>query len=254
MGRRPIVWRRDNSKSYQRFAKKDKLHSIAKFDIEKLELLPFTQKRRISPTRYGQNYDHLIQRFLESKIGCDYNDVYSELCQRVPLKYRHQWKYSSAGRRYAYKMPSAFHTETPFWAVGQKTKLVVNMETRCLCLESEPQPIRPKLSGKVYRPFKVSSFIIRACTLKQLLTKKHFELQAKEMHVSLKRYWKICRQIDDKISTWVLGNSFYLIQLTDKTIVKVWGIGYYPVSEFGKEVISAWAKSLQLTIGDAAFL
>lgn len=271
MGRRPNIWNirtrgcRGSSSWVSGYTKQT--DEISKFDIEKLELLPFVESRK-----YVDNYRyrHLrtpIHHFLRDQVGRDYDDVYSELVQQIPKKLRHLMSFEQ------YKMPSSFDPSVSRWYMngysyrfnhGESYGFFVDLETRVLgYIErigrkhiQEEERVKP-----VYQPFSMNSFKIRYdygqnFVFKQLKEYADFEAEAAKMKHCVRSYWSHCTEFERKTSIWSLSNrteKTLTIQLINNEVVQVRGLSNRRATEEEKKVVEHWAVWLKLTVSEYAF-
>jgi hypothetical protein len=243
MGRRPKIWDYDSAECHRSSGVKNKVatNGIAKFDIEKLELLPF-KERVLTGVKLG-GYDNKIMRFLESRMGRDYDEVYSELCQQVPSRYRYDvWNLD--------RMPRSFHPTTCFWEIDS-SGFGVDLETRTLCRNAQQSKSKER-SEVVYQPFEVIRFTTKNYAIQQLLTEKDFAKEGKQMQHCVRTYFKRCHYVSDKISIWSLCDGLdklLTIELNDKMIVQVRGFRNRPANTLESSWVKDWAGRLGLTLG-----
>jgi hypothetical protein len=268
MSLRPNIWNIRSHKPYTRLTNNESLtHDFAKFDLEKFDSLPFVENQR-NRNHYG--WPRLltpIDRFLMRQVGRDYDEVFSELVNHIPLKLRHRIKV------YSYKLPSSFHPDATRWylddrfnyrRLGEPYGFYVDLETRVLghvqrISHSALKEI--KLAKPVYQPFKLDTFKVRFdygqnFVFKQLLNYKDFEDEAVHMKHCIRWYWQRCTLFYYQISIWSLSNKngrILTIQLTDRRIVQVKGEKNRKATEIERKLIAHWAKWLGLTIADFAF-
>jgi PcfJ-like protein len=244
MGRRPKIWDYDSAECHRSSNRKGTVattNAIAKFDIEKLELLPF-KERVLTGVKMG-GYDNKIMRFLESRMGRDYDEVYSELCQQVPSRYRYDvWNLN--------RMPCSFHPTTCFWEIDS-SGFGVDLETRTLCRNAQQSKSKER-SEMVYQPFEVIRFTTKNYAIQQLLTEKDFAKEGKQMQHCVRTYFKRCHYVSDKISIWSLCDGLdklLTIELNDKMIVQVRGFRNRPAKALEISWVKDWAGRLGLTLG-----
>jgi hypothetical protein len=254
MGRRPKVWNYDSAECHRSSGVKNKVatNGIAKFDIDNLELLPF-KERVLTGVKMG-GYDNKIMRFLESRMGRDYDEVYSELRQQVPRRYKYDvfWspcRYRDIDRN-PYRMPRSFHPTTCFWEIAL-SGFGVDLETRTLCWNARASKSKER-SEVVYQPFEVIRFTTKNYAIQQLLTEKDFEKEGKQMQHCVRTYFKRCHYVSDKISIWSLCDGLdklLTIELNDKMIVQVRGFRNRPANTLESIWVKDWAGRLGLTLG-----
>jgi hypothetical protein len=256
MGRRPKVLEFNNTACHPFRVEKNKIatRSIAKFDIEKLELLPFKERGERQKFKNGSCLAQ-ITRFWVRRVGRDYDEVYSEFCQLVPRKYKHSTR--TFGEC---KMPSSFDPATRFWQIplsgrSASNPLKVDLETRTLCRD-EVLGTGNACTKEVYRPFEVIRFTTKNYAIQQLLTEVDFAKEGKLMQHCVRTYFKRCHYVSDKISIWSLSDKLdklLTIELRDKTIVQVKGVRNRPAEALERVWLKDWAGRLGLAISDYAF-
>jgi PcfJ-like protein len=251
MGRRPKVWNYDSYACHRYSGVKNKVatNGFTKFDIEKLELLPF-KERVLTGVKMG-GYDNKITRFLESRVGRDYDEVYSELCQQVP----HRYKYDVFGTPWNhYRMPRSFHPTTCFWEIAS-SGFGVDLETRTLCWNARESKSKTR-SETVYQPFEVIRFTTKNYAIQQLLTEKDFAKEGEQMQHCVRTYFKRCHYVSDKISIWSLCDrldKLLTIELNDKMIVQVRGFRNRPANTLEIIWVKDWAGRLGLGLSCNVF-
>jgi hypothetical protein len=263
MGRRPKFWnfRTHRSKRW-RTEYKDETKEISKFDIERYELLPFSE--RTHRQRYRNHYlKSPIERFLMDQVGRDYDDVFSELVQHIPRKYHECLNIND------YKMPSSHHPEVSRWYMKEYWQSVhgfyVDLETRVLCFhervgrrkEAEEVKVKP-----VYKPFSIVQFKMtrndygQKYVFNQLLTYEDFEDEAVRMRHCIRTYWQRCTYFNQQVSIWSLtcGNAKVMtIEVNKGEIYQVRGHLNRKANENERLIIESWAKWLHLGIREFAF-
>lgn len=271
MGRRPNIWNirthgcRGNTNWVSGYTKQT--NEISKFDIEKIELLPFVESRKFVD-RYRFRHLHTpIDRFLRDQVGRDYDEVYSELVQQIPVKLVHLLALEQ------YKMPSSFHLEASRWYIdkysyrfnhGESYGFFVDLETRVLGFTERigRKHIEKEERAKpAYQPFNMDSFKIRYdysqnFVFKQLKEYAEFEAEAAKMKHCIRSYWSHCTEFERKTSIWSLSNraeKILTIQLVNNEIVQVRGLCNRRATEEEKKVIEHWASWLKLTVSEYAF-
>jgi PcfJ-like protein len=262
MGRQPHVWEFHGHRVKRwRDDPKDITNEIAKFDIDRLELLPFKYRR----VRRFSNYclKSPINQFLRGQIGRDYDEVFSELTALIPRKYHNTVDISD------YKMQSSFHPEATRWFLDKHYArnaygFYVDLETRVLCYEP-PLGYRKiqeiERAKPVYAPFSVSFFKVRYdygqnYVFNQLLVYEDFENEAFKMRHCIRNYWHFCVDFINKTSIWSMSNGtdkVLTLELRNGRIIQVRGLLNRRATEEEQKVIVYWAEWMKMTIYECAF-
>jgi PcfJ-like protein len=271
MGRRPNIWNirtrgcRGSNSWVSGYTKQT--NEISKYDIEKLELLPFIESRKFVDHYRGRHLRTPIDRFLRDQVGRDYDEVFSELVNHIPKKLHHCLSMES------YKMPSSFHPSETRWYLnsfayrfnhGEPFGFFVDLETRVLGYVerigrkyiNEEEREKP-----VSQPFRLDTFKTRYdysdnYVFKQLVKYADFEVEAAKMKHCIRSYWSRCTNLAEKTSIWSLSirnHKTLTIQITNNQIVQVRGLSNRRATETEQIVITQWAIWLKLTILEYAF-
>jgi hypothetical protein len=262
MGRQPHVWEFHGRRVKRwRDDPKDITNEIAKFDIDRLELLPFKYRR----VRRFSNYclKSPINQFLRGQIGRDYDEVFSELVALIPRKYRTCVDIAD------YKMQSSFHPEATRWFLDKHYArnaygFYVDLETRVLCYEP-PLSFRKiqeiERAKPVYAPFSVSFFKVRYdygqnYVFNQLLVYEDFENEAFKMRHCIRNYWHFCVDFTNKTSIWSMStgtDKVLTLELRHGRIIQVRGLWNRRATEEEQKVIVYWAEWMKMTVYECAF-
>ena len=264
MGRRPNIWNirtrgcRGSSSWVSGYTKQTK--EIAKFDIEKLELLPFVESKKYVDAYRWRHLRTPITHFLRNQVGRDYDEVYSELVKQIPKKMRHCIDI------YQYKMPSSFHPELSRWYLNDREGygFFVDLDTRVLGYVERigrRQILEEERAKPVYQPFRMDMFKIKCpygqnFVFKQLLTYEDFEAEAATMKHCIRSYWSRCTDFPNKTSIWSLSHSnckILTIQIVDNQLVQIRGQYNRKASDEEKKGIEQWTKWLRMSISEYAF-
>jgi hypothetical protein len=271
MGRRPKIWSINaySSKSRWCFSGYKKCtNEIAEFDIDKLELLPFRQsKKHINNPRW-QRTNAPIDNFLMDQVGRDYDEVFSELTEKIPRKYQHRHCINLSD----YKMPNSFHPSVKRWFFNDYSHrrdeptdgFYVDLETRTLgyiqgvgkYAMAEIERAKP-----VFQPFSLNMFKIRYdygknYVFQQLLTYEDFEHEAAKMRHCIRGYWYQCTTLYNETSIWSLSNQkekVLTIEVRKGEIRQVRGLCNRKAVENEKAAVERWAKWMKLTVWEYAF-
>jgi PcfJ-like protein len=266
MGRRPKIWNIRMRKHGGLMIDPERTtKEIAKFDTEKLELLPFKQSFRCN-RGYCAGVRTPIDSFLMNQIGRDYDEVYSELIQNIPKRLRERVALKE------YKMPSSFHPSVSQWFLKDcawyrneaADGFYVDLATNTLGFVEKigKHTLNEEVKTKpAYKPFELEKFKIRCdygqnFVFQQLLTYDDFVKEATKMKHCIRTYWLLCVDMDYKKSIWSLTVGLekkLTLEVSGKMIVQVRGIHNRRADEFEKMVIQKWAVWLKLTISDYAF-
>jgi PcfJ-like protein len=271
MGRRPKIWSinaRSSKSRWHMSGYKKCTNDIAEFDIDKLELLPFTQSKKHITNPRWQRTNAPIDNFLMDQVGRDYDEVFSELTEKIPKKYQHRHCVNLAD----YKMPSSFHPSLKRWFFNDYSHrrddptdgFYVDLDTNTLGFIEKigKYAIQKEEREKpAYKPFDLEKFKIRVdyaqnYVFQQLLTYEDFEKEAKIMRHCIRSYWWVCTHLSSKRSIWSLteGDKKALtIELSDSIITQARGLYNRKATEDEKLAVTKWAAWLKLTIAEYAF-
>lgn len=262
MGRRPKIWNIRNYRSRGWLPdKKDITKEYSKLDLERWETLPFKESKNSIYRHWGWMKSP-IKRFLMDQLGRDYDEVFSELCQNIPAKYRERVNLHD------YKMPSSFHPEVTRWFlddyyswrnVEPQHGFYVDLETRTLgFIERVGRKAQQEIehSKPVYQPFDMDKFKVRYdygqnFVFQQLLTYEDFEKEAFKMKHCVRSYWYRCTVASNKTSIWSLSNrqdKLLTIELLGNQVVQVKGESNRRPVDFEKKVVEHWVHWTGLTI------
>jgi hypothetical protein len=259
MGRQSKVWEFHGHRVKRwRDDRKDRTNEIAKFDIDKLELLPFSHRQERTRS-YKWHLKSPIKPFLRQQIGRDYDEVFSELVALMPHKYR------SVVNSADFKMPSSFHPESTRWEIDCCSNgFYVDLATRVLCYEA-PLGYRHiqeiERAKPVYTPFSVSHFKLRYdygqnYVFNQLLVYEDFEHEAFKMKHCIRGYWHKCVYLANKSSVWSFSNGvnkLLTLELCNGKIVQVRGLCNRKATEQEQKIIMRWAEWMKMTVTEYAF-
>lgn len=266
MGNRPKVWNfRTPRRDGWAIKRKDITNDISKYDVERLDLLPFVESK--PALKYRWNMISPIKNYLMGQIGRDYDVVFSDMLKKIPKKYRKRVSLDT------YKMPSSFHPEATRWFLEDRQwfrdepieGFYVDLETRVLGYIA-PEFTRVEVDAAnrakpVYKPLSMDKFKIRLdygqhYTFQQLLTYDDFVQEAFKMKHCIKTYWNQCTYFDNKTSIWslsVTNEKKLTIQINNRHIVQVRGQKNRRAVDAEKKIVQDWAEWVGFTIADWAF-
>lgn len=228
------------------------------YHIEALEDLPFFEGFKAGVNGNPDFRNLPIGRFLAKQVGRDYDEVFAEIIERIPPRYRHSAsiaEHKMTKHKRSKEVHKGFNLKYSWrddFYVSTETNLICHFERR-----SRKNPNLEERALNVYRPFKRTQFTIKAYYEKnvftQLMTYEAFEKEAREMKHCIRSYWRSCTADVYKTSIWSMrgANEMRLtIQVTDKSIVQVRGLNNRLATLDEALLLKQWASLVDCDIKD----
>jgi PcfJ-like protein len=232
--------------------------------LDKMENLPFEETFQNKGYLHNSLYSFPIQRFLNRQVGRDYDEVYSELLQRIPERYRkaiNKEDFCLTKHKRSKMLHKGFELGYSF----RNPKLFVALENNIICRHPAPNGKKPNkeiFDKPVFRPFKQSQFLIRHQTYRkvsfqQLSTYPAFVQEAKAMKHCVRSYWRSCVSEIYKTSIWSMeidAVKTLTIQISDGQITQVRGVQNRLPTIAEAILIKIWANQITCKISDSAIV
>lgn len=228
------------------------------YQLEQLEDLPFFEGFKAGVRGNPCSRNLPIGRFLAKQVGRDYDEVFAEIIERIPPRYRH------SGGIAELKMTKHKHSKDTHEGFNLKyswrSDLYVSTETNLIChfeRRSRKKATQEERTQSVYRPFKKMQYAFKfwydKVVFTQLTTYEAFEKEAREMKHCVRVYWRNCIADTYKTSIWSMqgaDNMRLTIQVNDKSIVQVRGLGNRLVTLEEAFLLKKWANLVGCDIKD----